>query len=323
MTTLFLATTGGHLHELDELAGRVPADRSLWVTHANEQSRSMLAGREVIFVPYVRPRKVGDVLRCVPSARTLLRRHGVDRVVSTGSGIALGYLPYLAARGVDCHYIESVARIRRPSVTGRVLERFRKVHVYTQYPVAHEGRWKFVGSVFDAYAPVPVEDHGGGRLRVVVTIGTAHEYPFRRLIERLAPVLAPGGALAAATGREVEVLWQTGSTPVEDLGIVGTPFLAAGDLAAALGRAHVVVSHAGAGSALATLAAGRLPVLVNRLARFGEAPDDHQRQLAEELERRGLALACTPEELTHEALVRSMSTGIARVGDPPLLSLDP
>ena len=127
MTTLFVATTGGHLTQLDSLASRIPPngaphEDAVWVTHANEQSRSMLAGREVEFVPYVGVRNVPDVLRCIPYARRLMKRRKVTRAVSTGSGIALGYLPYLAARGVECHYIESATRVSGPSLTGRVLQ---------------------------------------------------------------------------------------------------------------------------------------------------------------------------------------------------------
>ncbi|HEX2297736.1 MAG TPA: glycosyltransferase family 28, partial [Pseudonocardiaceae bacterium] len=123
MTTLFLATIGGHLTQLTELAKRVPSDgASVWVTNANEQSTSMLAGQDVQFVRYVGVRSVAGVLRCVPAARRLMNSRKLTRAVSTGSAIALGYLPYLAARGVECHYIESATRVRGPSLTGRILQ---------------------------------------------------------------------------------------------------------------------------------------------------------------------------------------------------------
>ena len=92
MTTAFIATTGGHLTQLANLAERIPPDaNSVWVTHANEQSTSMLADLDVEYVPYVGVRDVPGVLRSVRHARTLFRRHRPTRAVSTGSGIALGY----------------------------------------------------------------------------------------------------------------------------------------------------------------------------------------------------------------------------------------
>ena len=66
MTTAFVATTGGHLTQLVALAERIPGDTdSVWVTHANEQSTSLLADRDVEYIPYVGVRDVPGVLRCV------------------------------------------------------------------------------------------------------------------------------------------------------------------------------------------------------------------------------------------------------------------
>ena len=58
----------------------------------------------------------------------------IDTVVSTGSGIALSYMPLARARGIPCHYMESAARSDGPSRTGRILCRVHGVHLYTQYP---------------------------------------------------------------------------------------------------------------------------------------------------------------------------------------------
>src|SRR5436305_15113639 len=143
MTTLFVATTGGHLTQLDSLASRIPPNGDeVWVTHANEQSRSMLADRDVEFVPYVGVRSVPDVLRCIPNARRLLARRKLTRAVSTGSGIALGYLPYLAARGVECHHIDGATRVNGPSVTGRVLQAVPGLRTCAPYQSWAAPRWQ-------------------------------------------------------------------------------------------------------------------------------------------------------------------------------------
>jgi UDP-N-acetylglucosamine--N-acetylmuramyl-(pentapeptide) pyrophosphoryl-undecaprenol N-acetylglucosamine transferase len=322
VTTAFVATTGGHLTQLAALAERVPKDPdAVWVTHANEQSTSLLADRDVEYIPYVGVRDIPGVLRCVLRAHSLYRRRRPHRAISTGSGIALGYLPYLAARGVECHYIESAARVGGPSVTGRILRWVPRVRTYTQYRHWSDAHWHYGGSGFDAYEPVPADEPLGDRVRVVVTVGTAAEFPFTRLIRALAPLLAPGGGLERATGRTVDVLWQTGCTPVEGLGVTATPFLPAADLAAALRAADVVVSHAGTGSALANLAAGRFALVSSRVARFGEAGDDHQRELAEELEARGLSAHRTPEEITVDDLLATRKHGVRRLPDVPPFAL--
>jgi UDP-N-acetylglucosamine transferase subunit ALG13 len=324
MTTLFVATTGGHLTQLDSLASRIPPDGdAVWVTHANEQSRSMLADRDVEFVPYVGVRNVPDVLRCVPYARRLMARRKVTRAVSTGSGIALGYLPYLAARGVECHYIESATRVSGPSLTGRVLRWVPGVRTYTQYQSCADQRWSYAGSVFDGYESTAVTRVPDAVIRVVVTVGAATQYPFRRLFEHLAPLLAPEGALAQATRLPVEVLWQTGDTPVDDLPIRATPVLPAAELGAALDKSDIVISHAGTGSALAALNAGRYPILATRDSARGEQVDDHQHELATELARRGLALHRDAQSITIDDMVETLGISVQRAASPPPFELRP
>lgn len=318
MTTLFLATTGGHLAQLNDLAKRLPGDgAAVWVTHSNEQSASMLADREVHFVPYVGVRSVPDVLRCLPVARDLMNSRQLTRAVSTGSGIALGFLPYLAARGVECHYIESATRVRGPSLTGKVLQWTPGVRTYTQYPRWADRRWRYAGSVFDGYEAVNATRELEDQVRVVVTVGTATEFPFRRLFERLWPLLAPGGGLEQATGLPADVLWQTANTPVDDLPLRPVPFLPAADLAAALAEADIVISHAGTGSALAALDNGRFPLLAARNTAYGEIGDNHQAQLAEELSGRGLSLSRDVESITVDDLLMTLSLAVRRTPDPP------
>jgi UDP-N-acetylglucosamine--N-acetylmuramyl-(pentapeptide) pyrophosphoryl-undecaprenol N-acetylglucosamine transferase len=324
VTTLFVCTIGGHLDQLNALARRIPGDGpAVWVTHENYQSRSLLDGRDVEFVPYVREGSVPDVARCTPTAHRLWRHRSVTRVISTGSGIALGYLPYLAARGVPCHYIESAARVTGPSRTGRLLEHLPRIRRYTQYAQWSGPRWHHRGSVFDDYEPSGERRPPRDVVRVVVTLGTAAEFPFHRLIERLVPLLAPGGALARATGLPVEVLWQTGCTPTGHLPITALPFVSGEKLASAVADADVVVSHAGVGSALTALAVGHRPVLADRSAALGEFRDDHQRQIAVELQRRGLAVHGNASGITAGDLLAALSSGVRRTGEPPAFELLP
>lgn len=323
MTTLFLATTGGHLQQLDFLAPRLPPDGDeVWVTDENEQSRSLLRGRPVEFVPYVGVRAAADVARCVPTAHRLWREYGVTRVVSTGSGIALGYLPYLASRRVACHYIESATRVSGPSLTGRVLRAVPAVHLYAQYRRWAGRRWRYRGSAFDGFevrrVPLPAGDRP---LRVVVTVGVAPEYGFSRLLDHLVPLLAADGDLAAATGRRVEVLWQTGTTPTGHLPITAVPFLPMGRLRDAVAGADIVVSHAGTGSALVALFAGRWPVLASRSAAHGEQVDDHQAELAAQLHEQGLALHREADRIDVDDLLQALGCRVVRRVDPPPFEL--
>lgn len=310
MTTVLVAANGGHLAQLVELAPRlagVGPDR-LWVTFDSPQSRSLLAGEPTVFIPDIEERDVLGVCRGLGLARRILREAGARAVVSTGSAIALSFLPYAALRGIEAHYIESSARVGAPSLTGRVLEQVPGLRLYRQYPHAAVGRWRYGGSVFDSF-----EGTAGARRevrRVVVTVGTG-VHPFRRLIERLAAVIPP----------EVDVLWQTGSTPTDGLGIAARPLVPAAELERAIAEADAVVAHAGCGSALAALDAGRYPVLAAREGRFGELVDDHQVELARWLGERALAANRSPETVTFTDIVAAAGRRVVRRSDPPPFEL--
>lgn len=306
MTALMVATNGGHLAQLVELGERldgIEADR-LWITFDSPQSRSLLAGRRHLFIREIDERDVGGVLRGAACARRLLRDLPVSAVVSTGSAIALSFLPLAALHGIPAHYVESSARVAEPSLTGRVLAWVPGVRLYRQYPHAARGRWRYAGSVFEGFEALP----GTARevRRVVVTLGSG-VHGFRRLVDRLLAILPPG----------LDILWQTGSTRIEGLGIAGRAAVPAAELERAIREADVVVAHAGCGSALTALGAGKYPVLVAREGRHGELVDEHQMQLAGWLGQRGLALHRTPENLRFADLVDAAGRRVARRADPP------
>ena len=75
------------------------------------------------------------------------------------------------------------------------------------------------------------------------------------------------------------------------------------ELEAAIAAADLVVTHAGTGSSLTALTAGRFPRARAPSAAAGEIGDDHQDVFARELERRGIAMRRAPAELTADDLV--------------------
>jgi UDP-N-acetylglucosamine transferase subunit ALG13 len=121
---------------------------------------------------------------------------------------------------------------------------------------------------------------------------------------------------------EAEVLWQTGPTDTTGLAIDATPDLPYPELMAAMRRADLVVSHAGVGSALGALEAGRMPILVPRRPEFDEIVDRHQQQAAHELEERGLALMREVDALTGEDLRRATGSTVEPAPAPAEIELD-
>ena len=325
MPTLYVATTGGHLKELVEIADRLPPDVDdieLWASEENAHSRSLLEGKNHIFVREVTTKDVVNVIRSLPVAHRLQQKWKFTRVISTGSGLALAYLPYLSLRGVRAHYIESATRLTAPSLSGRLLQAVPGIRLYTQYPQLADKRWNYGGWLYDGFVATKRTEHAAIR-RAVVTLGTAQDFPARRILEAIARILKPGGILEVMQESPVEVLWQTGGTPTGGLGIEATPFVPSAELDAALARADVVIGHAGAGTAHSALTAGLKPVLVPRDPTRGELADTHQTLFAHLLDERGLAIHREADALTVDDLLEAANYRVAPTAEPPTFRLLP
>jgi UDP-N-acetylglucosamine--N-acetylmuramyl-(pentapeptide) pyrophosphoryl-undecaprenol N-acetylglucosamine transferase len=262
-----------------------------WVTADTPQSRYLLGNEERIFIPKSNPHDVGATLTTTRRALSVLRRGKWDQVVSTGSLPAVPFLTIARAQGIACHFIESAARVSSPSLSARILERVPGVHRYGQYEWGRHN-WTYRGSVFDGFAPT-VRPEGTVR-RIVVTVGV-NGYGFRRLIDAVLRAAPPGA----------EVLWQTGSTDVSDTDITAVTAMNSEDLFRAMKRADVVIAHAGVGSAIMAMQAGKCPVLLPRERAYREHVDDHQKEIASTLARAGLAITCDPERLTGDVLAQA------------------
>ena len=311
MSTLLVCSVGGHLAELHGLLARIPqfGGERLWVTFDTPQSRSLLADEPTLFVDRSGPRDLRTILTNTGAARRLLRPgHPFTAALSTGSGIALSFLPLAASRGVRCHYVESFTRSNGPSMTGRLLSGLPGVRLYSQHRSWTRGRWRYAGSMLDTFAPERGPAHASPAIeRVVVTLGTMEDYAFPRLVERVHALL-PAGA---------EVLWQLGCTRMPGLAIETHESLPERALRQAIAAADLVIAHAGCGSALTAMEAGRMPLLVPRRAYRGENVDDHQVELAAELRGRGLAVVREVDDLDREALLEAAAGRVLRRPEPP------
>ena len=301
---LLVASTGGHLAQLVRLApGLGASPSSLWITFDSMQSRSLLAGRRRIHVPYVRPRDYLGMMRAAGIIRRVLKHESFDGAVSTGAGLAVAALPQAALSGVPSLYIESVSRVEGPSLSGRMLAASRLVSVRTQHPAWARDRWTIHPSVLSTYHAL--DKHAPDRPSLFVTLGTIEGYRFDSLVDA---VLASGLA-------DERTVWQLGfTTNRTDLpGEVHQMMPTAQFMAAAL-SADVVITHAGVGTFMGLLELGVFPVIVTRRKHRGEHVDDHQMQIAELAEGLGVAKAVDSPDLTADvirfAAGRAIDTGV-------------
>lgn len=305
---LFVASPGGHIDELKRLAERMDTTgrRVVWVTAETTQTRSLLADHDARFVSHIGPRELAKAMAAVPRAALQLRKWRVAHVVSTGAAMAVPYM--LASRLVRCRFtfIESAARQSSLSTTARFAERVPGVILRTQASSLASSGWHATGSVFDGYTATPSSEPQRVK-RIVVSLG-GERFPFPRAVRKIQSILPD----------DVHVTWQLGSTVLEGFG-ADLAWLAPDALSSAMRQADAVLIHSGVGSALAAMDAGKAPILLVREHAFGEHIDDHQRDLATELEQRRLAVAPGIESLdwtvVQEASSRVVSkrTSVARI----------
>nr|CRL69242.1 glycosyltransferase family 28 protein [Mycolicibacterium komanii] len=106
---------------------------------------------------------------------------------------------------------------------------------------------------------------------------------------------------------EEDFLVQLGTCTYEPRHARFVRFLSFGDIREEIRRASVVVTHAGAGSALLCIDQGKHPVVVPRRPAYGEQVDEHQLPFAEKLSAAGLATVVNEVEELPAALAAARS----------------
>lgn len=302
---LLVASPGGHCDQLYEVAADLAGGASrVWVTAPTPQTEALLANAAVEWVPYVGSRQLWPAMRSIPRAIQILHAQRPSRVVSTGAALALPYLLAARLRGIPVTYIESATRLTGPSLTGRILERVPGVDLNHQAESWETGssKWKRYGSIFDSYSTVASEKTIAPR-SLLVTVGS-ERFDFRRAID-----------LVLSGAPEATIKWQTGHTEAPgDLPGEGRAWWPGDELAAAAKTVDTVVTHAGVGSILMALRAGRCPVVIPRSPRRDEHIDDHQEQLASALESRGLVLVAREDADLAPLIDEASRRRVIRVG---------
>lgn len=306
---LLVANTGGHLHQLTKLVHQLGVSPdSEWVTFDTPQSRSLLDGQTVHYVPYVAPRDWRNILRAWWQTRRL--RRDFEGAVSTGAGLALAVLPAMLLKNRRVVFIESISRVHGPSLSGRILARLPRIGLYAQHGWASDP-WKLGPSALSSYqADEPAQDAELPQPRTIfVTLGTIKPYRFDRMVDLVK------GYVESHPGTQVR--WQLGVTDRDDLpGEVFTEMRSA-QFKESIEWADLVVAHAGVGISMNILDAGKIPVLLAREVERGEHVDAHQRQIFDYLVERGLAadaeqVFAHPEQLPRVAATTVQASALPR-----------
>jgi UDP-N-acetylglucosamine--N-acetylmuramyl-(pentapeptide) pyrophosphoryl-undecaprenol N-acetylglucosamine transferase len=276
------ATPGGHLDLLLALrACFEPYDR-VWVVAEGDSAEALRRDGEAVRVlPRFHGLSPRNTLLAARSLRPALAERPMT-VVTSGSGSVVPFCVAARAGGARIIFIETMARVLDGSDAGSVLSRIAAAvlvqwpELLRVYPDAAVGRPALLEGVDGDRAP---RHDGEGTFAAVGT----HIDPFDRMLAAVDD--AVGRAVLPAPG-----IAQAGVATYRAEHIETTPFLPPHEIDARIERARYVVCHAGSGIVARTLAAGRRPLVMARLHRYGEHVDDHQLQLAAKLGEAGLVV---------------------------------
>ncbi len=271
----FIASGGGHLRQLLQLAPLREEYPYYFVTEKTSLGESLKPEHKTHFVPHFAfgQRKTdgwipflwsGIKNACVSVFHFL--REWPDVVISSGAGAAFVTLILARLTGRKIIYIESIARVTEVSLFGRLAAKHAGL-VIVQWPSMEP---LIDGAVYCSPLRVDPALDDDGRAGVLVTVGTV--MPFDRMVGGVESLIDQGkitGDVAAQIGeseREFKGIESFQSCPFEELNT-------------RMEKADAVICHGGSGSILGSLKAGAHVVAMARLHAFGEHYDDHQKDI--------------------------------------------
>ncbi|MFO7610141.1 MAG: PssD/Cps14F family polysaccharide biosynthesis glycosyltransferase [Candidatus Krumholzibacteriia bacterium] len=123
MRVCLVCSSGGHFTELYRLHDAWRDHDRFWVTFDSPDTRSLLAGEQVLFAASPTNRDLCNLLRNLVLAWRVLGRERPAAMISTGAGVAVPFLLAARLRGVPTIYVESLSRVHTLSLTGRAAYR--------------------------------------------------------------------------------------------------------------------------------------------------------------------------------------------------------
>jgi len=294
MRICLAASGGGHVRQLIDLMPVWSEYDSFIVTERTALGESLASNHRTYFVTHVAlgQAKLGRPWLMVRSAwRNLaeswrtIRAEKPDVIITTGAGAVFAAVLWAKIYGAKVIVIETFARFERPSAFMRVASRIADFSVVQS---THLKRWFPRAHVFDPFRttdqPRPPKE-----ALLFATVGAT--LPFDRLIEAVAELKRAGDI----PERVIAQVGVGGARPA-DLECVET--MSFDEIQAILSRADLVVCHGGTGSMITALRERCRTVVMPRLFELGEHYDNHQLEISESFEQRGLvAVARTSAEL--------------------------
>ena len=118
---------------------------------------------------------------------------------------------------------------------------------------------------------------------IFITVGT-EKYPFDRLVEEV-------DRLKEKRIINEDVFIQIGSSHYKPKFCEYSDFLPFDQMLEEMKKARIVITHGGPGSIMPVVHSGKVPIVVSRRKKYGEAVDDHQISFIKKLEEKSQIIA--------------------------------
>lgn len=291
----FACSGGGHLDLLLRVRHALDDRKLVWVVEESYRTSALREeGAEVHSLGAYHRTSPVAALRTIWRTLRIFARERPQLVVTAGAGIVVLYCLLARLAGAYIIFIETSARVRGPSSSGRILSRLAD-HVIVQWEemaLVYPGAVVACTSTLDEFADAPSAAGEGA----FVGVGTQWQ-PFDRLIAMVDRARGEGHLSGP-------VLLQVGHSSYPVRHGETRSYLSPQEMEDAIRKARYVICHAGVGTISAALRAGRRPLVLPRLARYGEHWDDHQEQIVDKLAAYDLVVPLG-NEITRRDLARA------------------
>ncbi|KQT34684.1 hypothetical protein ASG29_00505 [Sphingomonas sp. Leaf412] len=278
------ASGGGHVRQILDLKPVWQDYPHYIVTEDTALGRSIAAEEEVHFVPHfaLGQARLGDrgamlsgAWRSIVASWRIIARRPPDLFITTGAGSQLFVMIFARMRGAKVVLVDSFARFRAPSAFAKLAGRFAHVRIAQS---AESGAAWPGALVFD---PFRIEEGAAPAKAPLLFATVGATLPFDRLV-RLVEKARDDGLIP----EEIVVQHGDGGHAMPGVrSVEGLPF---DEVKALLERASIVVCHGGTGSLITALRAWCQVIAVPRAFARGEHYDDHQSEIVDAFEERGL-----------------------------------
>lgn len=132
MKICIVSSSGGHLTEVRELKDAYARHDHFYVLNARIELPRDMQGR-THFIRHAE--RDWQVLANLVEAWRILRRERPDVILSTGAGPAVPFALAGKLLGIPFVFVETLTRITRPSLTGRIMYRLADAFFYQWKPL--------------------------------------------------------------------------------------------------------------------------------------------------------------------------------------------